>query len=232
MSNEEDAAAESDDVVANIEELEGEADVEADAPEGDPGEVDEASDDLSAEPVAGESDPDDLEEMSDDSMEVDASEPGEDLEASEADDQVFEDDGTSELEQGLVTANEDDGVEVTDAENENPDELATEADHDDQQNGQIIVDGDYLVLPPICGIAVAQTLYGKVRKVEAGQPFSVDASKIEKISTPCVILLSSISNSLGENDAKLNIRSPSSAFTEAFGELGLFEQMMTMEFTA
>lgn len=58
----------------------------------------------------------------------------------------------------------------------------------------------------------------------------VDAEKISEMTTPFLIAVISATKTMAELGGKVAIQRPSPAFLDAFSDLGLFQEMMKMEF--
>lgn len=54
----------------------------------------------------------------------------------------------------------------------------------------------------------------------------IDASAVDRLSTPCVQILLSAVQHMEQHDIPFVIRSPSDAFVTAFDDLGLFSYLM------
>ncbi|MEL3889991.1 STAS domain-containing protein [Ferrovibrio sp. MS7] len=62
--------------------------------------------------------------------------------------------------------------------------------------------------------------------ISAGGKLVVDASAVDRLSTPCVQVLIAALQQLEQNQAAFVIKSPSDAFVSAFDDLGLFSFLM------
>lgn len=60
-----------------------------------------------------------------------------------------------------------------------------------------------------------------VEAVDRGTRVMVDASKVERLSTPCAQVLISAARTLADQDNRLVLEGASEAFTAAFSDLGL-----------
>ena len=57
-----------------------------------------------------------------------------------------------------------------------------------------------------------------------------DASAVETMSTPVTLIMVSAIRNRAATDASIAVMNASPAFTEAFSDLGFFQDMMKMEF--
>lgn len=78
-------------------------------------------------------------------------------------------------------------------------------------------------LPEVCDILHAESLHAECKKAAKSNKVQVDASQVNRITTPAVQLLLSLSQ--GTEDQKLEIENPSDVFVQAFEDLGLHETM-------
>lgn len=59
-----------------------------------------------------------------------------------------------------------------------------------------------------------------------GKEVVIDASRVDRMSTPCIQVLLSAAKTMTENDQAFALRQPSEEFVTAFNELGLFPVLM------
>ena len=90
---------------------------------------------------------------------------------------------------------------------------------------------DPIPLPARCGLSVARDLKAAAQALPENGKLSLDASEVGRMSAPVVMALISAAGSLGEDGGGVVVRAPTPAFTDAFADLGLFGQLMTLEFT-
>ncbi len=84
--------------------------------------------------------------------------------------------------------------------------------------------GRRLTLAPVLDILVAEPLRDLLREsVVLGGRVEIDASKVERIGTPCVQVLVAGWRALAEKGLEVVFVAPSEPFMNAFYELGLFE---------
>lgn len=86
------------------------------------------------------------------------------------------------------------------------------------------------VLPERATIAAAAELVAVARAHEASDAFVIDASSVEAIDGPAVLAIASIAQSLPTRGSSVAVIRPTSAFVDAFTDLGLFQDLMKMEF--
>lgn len=83
--------------------------------------------------------------------------------------------------------------------------------------------GRRLVLAPVLDILMAAPLRELLREsLIVGARLEVDASAVERMSTPCVQVLVAASRAFAEKGVDLVILRPTEAFMGALFELGLF----------
>ena len=77
----------------------------------------------------------------------------------------------------------------------------------------------------------AEELMDRLNDLEEEGAIVIDATEVETMTTPIVLTLVSAIRSRAEAEAKpLAVLSPPSTFVDAFTELGLFQDLMKMEF--
>lgn len=85
-------------------------------------------------------------------------------------------------------------------------------------------------LPVRCDLTESEALFDRFCDLGDGDTLLIDASEVEQMSTPCVLaIVSSIIQRDGVTPPAAVI-SPSQPFIEAFQSLGLYREMMKMEF--
>jgi len=84
-------------------------------------------------------------------------------------------------------------------------------------------------LPETAGMDAAISLADQLKTLGA-QPVVLDAAAVEGMSTPFVLTLVSAIRSRGDDDARIQVENPSPPFLDAFSDLGLFGDLMKMEF--
>lgn len=86
-----------------------------------------------------------------------------------------------------------------------------------------------ILLPPDCGLPETEDLIDALNAADV-QSIVLDASQVEKMSAPCALAVVSLLRHADASDAKVAVISPAPPFVDAFSELGLFQDLMKMEF--
>lgn len=93
------------------------------------------------------------------------------------------------------------------------------------------------------GTAATHTLVGRLTLpqaegflVEVSDPekacdIVIDARGVDELPAAMVVVLTSLARMREETGNKLKVLSPSAAFVDAFSDLGLFQDLMKMEFS-
>jgi anti-anti-sigma regulatory factor len=84
-----------------------------------------------------------------------------------------------------------------------------------------------LVLPARAGLPEAEAFLAGLR--DAGAVPVIDARGVEDISSAWVLALAALVRAQGEAQ-RIAVIAPSPAFVDAFSDLGLFQDLMKMEF--
>lgn len=87
-------------------------------------------------------------------------------------------------------------------------------------------------IPPRVRLEETEALLAHLRAVPGDAPLIVDAREVESLSTPAVLALVAAARARADGPAPLAVESPSAAFVDAFSDLGLFQDLMKMEFRA
>ncbi|MEM9726091.1 MAG: STAS domain-containing protein [Pseudomonadota bacterium] len=85
------------------------------------------------------------------------------------------------------------------------------------------------VLPEKATIEAAQAVLAEAASEREGS-MTLDASHVESIDGCVVLTLAAIAFAAAENDRRVALKEPSAAFVDAFSDLGLFQDLMKMEF--
>ncbi len=93
-------------------------------------------------------------------------------------------------------------------------------------------DESEIVLPATLGIEETCEIADKMREAGPEAGLTLDATAVEQMSTPFVLTLLAAIAERGDTGPKLSIKNPSGVFTDAFSDLGLFGDLMKMEFTS
>lgn len=77
-------------------------------------------------------------------------------------------------------------------------------------------------LPAQLDIRAVEQFFDRLRTIaEEADVAMIDASKVERITTPCVQIVLSLSKTLEENGGRLKLKAASDVFHNAFADLGL-----------
>lgn len=87
-----------------------------------------------------------------------------------------------------------------------------------------------LSLPRAMGLDAAQAMLTALREAPADTTVALDASAVESMSTPGVLLLAALVRDRAEGATSVAVANPTPAFMDAFSDLGLFGDLMKMEF--
>lgn len=88
---------------------------------------------------------------------------------------------------------------------------------------------DLYVLPEKANIDAAQAVLAEAAVEREGQ-LTIDASSVESIDGCVVLALAAIADAHAECEKRVAVKEPSAAFVDAFSDLGLFQDLMKMEF--
>ncbi|MSU89461.1 hypothetical protein GE300_07505 [Rhodobacteraceae bacterium 2CG4] len=86
-----------------------------------------------------------------------------------------------------------------------------------------------IALPARVNLAAADALGAQLRAAGAG-PVELSAEAVERICTPAVLWL--VSAIRARPDAPIRVTGASDPFTDAFSDLGLFADLMRLEFAS
>ena len=85
-------------------------------------------------------------------------------------------------------------------------------------------------LPESFGLDAAQFLASALRAADALAPVRIDASAVAVMSTPGVLTIAAAVRSRAVGAPAITVASPTAAFMDAFSDLGLFGDLMKLEF--
>ena len=86
-------------------------------------------------------------------------------------------------------------------------------------------------LNPAPQLREAEELMDQINDLDEEAPIVIDASEIETMITPIVLtLVSAVRTREANEGGKIAVQSPPAAFVDAFTDLGLFQDLMKMEF--
>jgi len=91
------------------------------------------------------------------------------------------------------------------------------------------VDTASILLPADCGLAETEVFLDSANEMDS-DTIVIDASSVEKMSAACALAVVSVVRHAAAKPAKVAVISPAPAFVDAFSELGLFQDLMQMEF--
>lgn len=88
-------------------------------------------------------------------------------------------------------------------------------------------DATQLALVASMDLRTAEPLLHSFHEImAAGGKVVIDASAVERLSTPCVQILLSAAQHMEQHSIPFVVKSPSDAFVSAFDDLGLFSFLM------
>ena len=81
-------------------------------------------------------------------------------------------------------------------------------------------------LPEILDLSAAESLKAALSAaLSDGKPFTLDAERVERLSTPCLQVLLSAERAMKEADIPFSLANPSDAFIDTFNDLGVFSHL-------
>lgn len=86
-------------------------------------------------------------------------------------------------------------------------------------------------MPNVVGLESTIEIADQLRSAGPNADICLDAEGVEQMSTPFVLTLAAAMNERDDTNPKLKVKNPTAVFTDAFSDLGLFSDMMKMEFT-
>ncbi|MEM9229127.1 MAG: hypothetical protein AAGB10_05905 [Pseudomonadota bacterium] len=89
-----------------------------------------------------------------------------------------------------------------------------------------------LELPENASLEAARTVLDKLRATSDADLITLDAAAVSAMSTPFVITLVSATRSRGEDAQPIRVVNAPAAFLDSFSDLGMFSELMKMEFPA
>jgi len=99
----------------------------------------------------------------------------------------------------------------------------------EENSGGNVEDIPPIELPPECGVIETEVFLDAVNELE-GDAIVIDASLVEKMSAPFALAVVSILRHAANTTKKVAVITPPPVFVDAFSELGLFQDLMQMEF--
>lgn len=79
-------------------------------------------------------------------------------------------------------------------------------------------------------VDAAQDLLSQTSAIAEGGSFSLDASGVEAIDGSAVLAIANIARTFAARGAPIKLVSPSKSFIDGFNDLGLYGDLMKMEF--
>lgn len=76
----------------------------------------------------------------------------------------------------------------------------------------------------------AQALFETLKGVDTSAPLEIDAAQVETVSTLAVLTLMSAIQARPDGAPQVRVAGPTPAFLDAFQDLGMFSDLMKMEF--
>lgn len=90
-------------------------------------------------------------------------------------------------------------------------------------------DGPYTA-PPAPSLDDAEALVAFAKGIPKDGELVVDASGVTTMSSPFLFAMVSAARTFGDGGGKVAVLNPSAEFVDAFSDLGLFQDLMKMEF--
>lgn len=84
-------------------------------------------------------------------------------------------------------------------------------------------------LPQKAGLDAAQAALAALNVPVDARP-TLDASTVESVDGCVVLTIAALAHAAAEAGEKIAVKEPSAAFVDAFSDLGLFQDLMKMEF--
>ncbi|MEO0914857.1 MAG: hypothetical protein AAFY59_18065 [Pseudomonadota bacterium] len=89
-----------------------------------------------------------------------------------------------------------------------------------------------IALPPKADMNETKALAETLRAIGTAPGLTIDASEVEAMSTPLILTLVSALNTRAALSPPATVLNPSTAFVDAFTDIGLFQDLMKMEFAS
>lgn len=93
-----------------------------------------------------------------------------------------------------------------------------------------MAEAEFYKVAPTPSMEDAKTLHEALKKADADQPLRLDASEVEAMTTPFVLTVLSAMEARAALTPPVVVKGASDEFVAAFTDLGLFQEMMKMEF--
>ena len=89
---------------------------------------------------------------------------------------------------------------------------------------------EWVIVPPNATLADAQDLFVLAKALDDDTELHFDAANVEGVCTPYVLTLVSTLRTRAGRTPPMVIHNSTDAFVDAFSDLGLFQDLMKMEF--
>lgn len=103
----------------------------------------------------------------------------------------------------------------------------------DTDTSQDAVKGDEsapIMIAPQCSLRDIEEFIDSMASLPDGSDIVIDASEVENMSSACALAVVSAIRQQETQSKKIAVVNPATAFVDAFSELGLFADLMNMEF--
>ena len=88
---------------------------------------------------------------------------------------------------------------------------------------------DLYLIPKKATVDAAHAILAEAA-IDRGSQLTLDASEVESIDGCVVLTVAALADSVADGEQRLAVKEPSAAFVDAFSDLGLFQDLMKMEF--
>lgn len=85
-------------------------------------------------------------------------------------------------------------------------------------------------IPARPGLRDAEALLARLRDMAPGVALTFDARAVEDVPAAYALVLASLARNRPDDAPKLRVLAPSRGLVDAFSDLGLFQDLMKMEF--
>lgn len=89
---------------------------------------------------------------------------------------------------------------------------------------------DPILLPPLCHLAESEQVQDLLTDLPADGTAVIDASQVEAMSSACALVVIAAAKQRSGVEPPVAIINPTPVFIDAFQDLGMFQEMMKMEF--
>ena len=88
-----------------------------------------------------------------------------------------------------------------------------------------------ITIPGRPGLADAEALLATLRAADPDAALTFDARSVEDVPAAYALVLAAMARNRPDTAPKLRVLAPSRGFVDAFSDLGLFQDLMKMEFS-